>query len=64
MTVRCPVCGDEFETQEQLAGHDHAMPVPWREAGSGFECPECGAAFDQEEDLVAHQASGHPVSQG
>jgi uncharacterized C2H2 Zn-finger protein len=62
MTVRCPVCGDEFETDAQLAEHDHEMPVPWRDAGSGFPCPECGVLFDQEEDLVAHQSAGHAAS--
>jgi uncharacterized C2H2 Zn-finger protein len=64
MAVRCPVCGDTFETDEQLAEHDHEMPVPWRDSGAGFECPECGAMFDQQEDLVAHQAAGHATASG
>jgi uncharacterized C2H2 Zn-finger protein len=59
MTVKCPICGDEFETDEQLAEHDHEMPIPWQDSGAGFECPDCGAMFDQQEDLVAHQAQTH-----
>jgi rubredoxin len=59
MAVKCPVCGDEFETDEQLAAHDHEMPVPWESSGAGFECPECGAMFDGEEHLIEHQAAGH-----
>src|SRR3954453_10658532 len=36
MAVKCPVCGDEFETNEGLAAHDHEMPVPWESSGAGF----------------------------
>lgn len=64
MAVTCPVCGDEFETEERMAGHDHEMPIPWAGTGAGFECPECGASFDQEEELVAHQAAGHEAPAG
>ena len=59
MAVTCPVCGDEFETDEQLAAHDHEVPLAVRGAGAGFQCPECGAMFDGEEHLVEHQAAGH-----
>jgi uncharacterized C2H2 Zn-finger protein len=64
MPVSCPVCGDTFETDDQLAEHDHEMPIPWRDTGAGFECPGCGAMFDQQEDLVAHQAAGHQAASG
>ena len=59
MAVTCPICGDEFETDEQLAAHDHEMPVAWEDAGAGFECPDCGARFDAQEHLIEHQAAGH-----
>ena len=59
MAVTCPVCGDEFEDDEQFAAHDHEMPVPWENSGPGFQCPECGEIFDAEEHLIEHQAAGH-----
>ena len=59
MTVTCPICGEELEGREAIAAHDHEVPVPWEDAGAGFECPACGRAFDAEEHLVAHQATEH-----
>lgn len=59
MTVTCPICGEELEGREAIAAHDHEVPVPWEEAGAGFECPTCGRAFDAEEHLVGHQATEH-----
>ncbi|HYG71519.1 MAG TPA: C2H2-type zinc finger protein [Actinomycetota bacterium] len=64
MAVTCPICGDEFETDEMLAQHDHEMPVPWEKSGAGFECPECGAMFDAQEHLIEHQAAGHAGTTG
>jgi predicted RNA-binding Zn-ribbon protein involved in translation (DUF1610 family) len=59
VSVTCPICGEELEGQEAIAAHDHEVPVPWQDAGAGFECPSCGRAFDSEEHLVAHQATEH-----
>lgn len=59
MSVRCPVCAEELESEEALAAHNHAMPPSWQEGGAGFPCPECGVGFDSEEDLVKHQAMDH-----
>lgn len=62
MAVTCPICGEEFETDEEFSAHDHEMPQPWRGSGPGFECPECGAIFDAQEHLVEHQAAGHEAA--
>ncbi len=59
MVVTCPVCGEELEGVEAIEAHDHEVPIPWEEAGAGFECPTCGRRFDSEEDLVKHEATGH-----
>jgi uncharacterized C2H2 Zn-finger protein len=59
MAVRCPICGEELESEEELAHHVHEMPVAWKESGAGFVCPTCGAGFDAEEDLIEHEAVGH-----
>ena len=64
MAVRCPVCGTEFETDEEFAQHEHELIDSLRDSGAGFQCPTCGAMFDQEEGLVAHQAEGHPAAGG
>jgi C2H2 type zinc finger protein len=57
--VTCPICGEELEGPEAISAHDHEVPVPWQDAGAGFECPGCGRSFDSEEHLVAHQATEH-----
>jgi uncharacterized C2H2 Zn-finger protein len=62
MAVRCPVCGESFETVRDLELHEHEVPEAWEGAGAGFECPTCGAAFSEEEELVAHQATAHVVA--
>lgn len=62
MAVRCPVCGETFETDRELEEHEHDLPDAWEGAGAGFECPECGAMFSEEEALVAHQATAHPAA--
>ena len=54
--VRCPVCGEELETDEEMDAHDHEIPVAMRHAGPGFPCPICGRSFDAEEHLVEHMA--------
>ena len=54
--VRCPVCGEELETDEEMDEHDHEIPVALRHAGPGFPCPICGRSFDAEEHLVEHMA--------
>jgi uncharacterized C2H2 Zn-finger protein len=62
MGVRCPVCGESFETDLELEQHEHELPEAWEGAGAGFECPTCGAMFSEEEELVAHQATAHPTT--
>jgi hypothetical protein len=62
VSVRCPVCGEELDSKEALAGHDHEVPVPWEDGGAGYTCPECGVRFDSEEHLIEHQALGHGPS--
>ena len=57
--VRCLVCGEELETDEEMDAHDHEIPVALRNAGSGFPCPICGGSFDAEEHLVEHMALEH-----
>jgi len=57
--MRCPVCGEELETQEELHHHHHEVPSSWERGGAGFSCPTCGAEIDAEEDLVAHEALEH-----
>jgi uncharacterized C2H2 Zn-finger protein len=59
MAVRCPVCGERFATEADMAGHDHEVPATAEHAGAGFACPGCGRLFDQEEDLIRHQAEEH-----
>jgi hypothetical protein len=55
MTVRCGICGEEFDGEDVLAGHEHATndevpPLP---------CQLCGETFGTEEDLVRHQSDDH-----
>jgi predicted RNA-binding Zn-ribbon protein involved in translation (DUF1610 family) len=64
MTVRCPVCGEELESEAGLDAHDHEVPVIVERAGAGFACPTCGRQFDGEEELVAHEAEGHADAGG
>jgi endogenous inhibitor of DNA gyrase (YacG/DUF329 family) len=64
MTVRCPVCGEELESEAELDVHDHEVPVIVEGAGAGFACPTCGRQFDREEQLIAHEAEGHPDAGG
>jgi uncharacterized C2H2 Zn-finger protein len=59
MAVRCPVCGEGFETDEEFTAHEHEIHPGWKGTGAGFQCPTCGASFTQEEDLVAHQGQAH-----
>lgn len=59
MSMRCPVCGQEFATDEDARSHDHEMPIAWAHSGAGFDCPVCGASFDEQEELVAHQGAAH-----
>jgi uncharacterized protein with PIN domain len=57
--VRCPVCGEELETVEDIDAHDHEIPLALRKAGPGFPCPMCGRWFDAEEHLVEHMGREH-----
>jgi len=58
VTVTCPVCGKELE-RDQIAEHEHEIPIGWEEAGAGFECPIDHQLFDTEEELVQHEATAH-----
>ncbi len=59
MALRCPVCGQELEDEEDLRAHEHELPSAWQETGAGFACPTCGAEFDDEEALISHEATVH-----
>lgn len=65
MAVRCPVCDEEFSSEQELAAHEHhEMPAAWEESGAGFTCGVCGESFDEEEDLIRHQATSHEGDAG
>jgi predicted RNA-binding Zn-ribbon protein involved in translation (DUF1610 family) len=57
MAVKCPVCGEVLETEEEMDAHDHEIPLALRNAGAGFTCPICGEEFDSAEHLVEHEAT-------
>jgi rubredoxin len=57
--VTCPICGEALDGEEAIAAHDHEVPIPWEDAGPGFECPVCGRWFDSEEHLVEHEGNEH-----
>jgi endogenous inhibitor of DNA gyrase (YacG/DUF329 family) len=56
-SVKCPVCGEVLETQEDIDAHDHEIPPVIEHAGAGFPCPICGQEFDSAEQLVEHEAT-------
>ena len=57
MAFRCPACGMEFETQEELDAHAKAEHQPEHKAG--FRCPACGAEFETQEELESHAKAEH-----
>jgi uncharacterized C2H2 Zn-finger protein len=64
MSIRCPVCGEAFETDAEFEQHEHDLPDAWRNTGAGFTCPACGAMFSEQEELVAHEGTAHPAASG
>jgi transcription elongation factor Elf1 len=56
MTIRCGICGRDFDTEDDLQSHTHDDEVVGVEA---LSCPLCGERFEGEEQLVAHQARDH-----
>lgn len=57
MAFRCPACGAEFETQEELDAHTREEHQA--QQASGFRCPACGAEFETQETLDAHSEAEH-----
>jgi uncharacterized C2H2 Zn-finger protein len=57
MAFRCPACGAEFETQEEL--DTHSRESHQAEQTGGFRCPACGAEFETQEELDAHAKAAH-----
>lgn len=58
--LTCPECGDTFPSRDELARHEHTMPLAWERGSSNFDCPFCGARFDEADELLTHQTSAHP----
>jgi pyruvate/2-oxoglutarate dehydrogenase complex dihydrolipoamide dehydrogenase (E3) component/uncharacterized C2H2 Zn-finger protein len=57
---RCPACGAEFDTQEQLRQHarqQHQMQQG--QPAKSFRCPACGAEFSTQEQLESHSRQAH-----
>jgi uncharacterized C2H2 Zn-finger protein len=58
---RCPACGAEFDTREQLEEHgrQHHGAQPGQSTGGGLRCPACGAEFPTQERLEEHARREH-----
>ncbi|MFL5735909.1 MAG: C2H2-type zinc finger protein [Actinomycetota bacterium] len=56
MAIRCPVCGQVLQTDEQIENHDHELVEALEHAGPGFECPICHEEYDTADHLVEHEA--------
>ena len=59
MAFRCPACGAEFETQEELDTHAHEQHQA--QQTGGFRCPACGAEYETQDALDAHATSAHEM---
>lgn len=55
---RCPECGADFETPEELANHQDIAHLPG-ESTPGFTCETCGASLATPEQLEAHKQAVH-----
>ena len=58
-SFRCPACGAEFSTQEELQQHGKQHQATHQHEGHGFRCPACGAEFETQEQLEAHAKAAH-----
>lgn len=60
---RCPACGAEFDTQEQLQQHarQHHQGAQGQQGQASFRCPACGAEFTTREQLDAHAKQAHAM---
>ena len=58
---RCPVCGSEFATREQLEQHSRQahQGMPAQGQGGSYRCEACGATFATREGLEAHARREH-----
>lgn len=44
--IKCPVCGEEFQTMKGILMSECDKPVPKdREEDAPFSCPKCGKVF-------------------
>lgn len=56
MTLRCGICGQEFEDEAALEAHAHETAAS---EDAALICPVCGETFSREEDLIRHQGDDH-----
>jgi uncharacterized C2H2 Zn-finger protein len=56
---RCPQCGAEFASDEEMAAHHRQAHLVLQD--ETFRCEACGLAFLTREQLEAHSRQFHSV---
>ncbi len=52
---RCPTCGAEHRTQDELSAHQRQA----HQAAQGFKCSECGTEFATRTQMEEHVRLEH-----